>query len=134
MIKPEKLKFTGYRRPDGRFGVRNHVVILPVDDISNAAAEGVAGDAAVEDIHATAAPPNESLEREELAKELRAALVRLPADQAEAFCLRHVEGMSYEEIGAQTGMTPNAAGVLIHRAKERLRELLNVCEIRRGDI
>jgi (2R)-sulfolactate sulfo-lyase subunit beta len=42
MIKPEKLKFTGYRRPDGRFGIRNHVVILPVDDISNAAAEGVA--------------------------------------------------------------------------------------------
>lgn len=29
----------GYRRPDGRVGVRNHVVILPVDDISNAAAE-----------------------------------------------------------------------------------------------
>jgi len=42
MIKPDKLKFTGYRRPDGRFGIRNHVVILPVDDISNAAAEGVA--------------------------------------------------------------------------------------------
>ncbi len=42
MIKPERLKFTGYRRPDGRFGIRNHVVILPVDDISNAAAEGVA--------------------------------------------------------------------------------------------
>src|SRR5512135_2865309 len=42
MIKAEKLKFTGYRRPDGRFGIRNHVVILPVDDISNAAAEGVA--------------------------------------------------------------------------------------------
>ena len=42
MIKPEKLKFTGYRRPDGRFGIRNHVIILPVDDISNAAAEGVA--------------------------------------------------------------------------------------------
>jgi (2R)-sulfolactate sulfo-lyase subunit beta len=34
--------FLGYRRPDGRVGVRNHVVILPVDDISNAAAEGVA--------------------------------------------------------------------------------------------
>src|SRR5512135_948883 len=42
MIKAEKLKFTGYRRPDGRFGIRNHVVILPVDDLSNAAAEGVA--------------------------------------------------------------------------------------------
>jgi len=34
--------FWGYRRDNGRVGVRNHVVILPVDDISNAAAEGVA--------------------------------------------------------------------------------------------
>lgn len=34
--------FLGYRRPDGQVGCRNHVVILPVDDISNAAAESVA--------------------------------------------------------------------------------------------
>lgn len=32
----------GYRRADGRVGVRNHVIVLPVDDISNAAAEAVA--------------------------------------------------------------------------------------------
>lgn len=31
-----------YRRSNGRVGVRNHVAILPVDDISNAAAEKVA--------------------------------------------------------------------------------------------
>src|SRR5271170_1622300 len=42
MTKPEKMKLTGYRRPDGRYGIRNHVIILPVDDISNAAANGVA--------------------------------------------------------------------------------------------
>jgi (2R)-sulfolactate sulfo-lyase subunit beta len=42
MMKPEKMKLTGYRRPDGRHGIRNHVIILPVDDISNAAANGVA--------------------------------------------------------------------------------------------
>jgi len=35
-------KFLGYRRENGRVGVRNHVAILPVDDISNAAAENVA--------------------------------------------------------------------------------------------
>jgi (2R)-sulfolactate sulfo-lyase subunit beta len=35
-------KFMGYRRENGRVGVRNHVVILPVDDISNAACEAVA--------------------------------------------------------------------------------------------
>jgi Altronate dehydratase len=34
--------FMGYRRDNGRVGVRNHVIILPVDDISNAAAEAVA--------------------------------------------------------------------------------------------
>lgn len=34
--------FKGYRRENGRVGVRNHVVILPVDDISNAACEAVA--------------------------------------------------------------------------------------------
>ncbi|WP_310451732.1 UxaA family hydrolase [Sulfuritalea sp.] len=32
----------GYRRENGRVGVRNHVIILPVDDISNAACEAVA--------------------------------------------------------------------------------------------
>lgn len=35
-------RLTGYRRPDGRVGVRNHVVVLPVDDLSNAAVEGIA--------------------------------------------------------------------------------------------
>jgi len=38
--------FLGYRRDDGAVGVRNHVVILPVDDISNAACEGVANNIA----------------------------------------------------------------------------------------
>ena len=35
-------KFLGYRRENGRVGVRNHVVILPLDDLSNAACEAVA--------------------------------------------------------------------------------------------
>ena len=35
-------KFTGWRRENGRVGVRNHVVILPLDDLSNAACEAVA--------------------------------------------------------------------------------------------
>jgi (2R)-sulfolactate sulfo-lyase subunit beta len=32
----------GYRRENGRVGIRNHVLVLPVDDISNAACEAVA--------------------------------------------------------------------------------------------
>src|SRR6201988_1571275 len=41
MISPKTI-FQGYRRENGRVGVRNHVIILPVDDLSNAACEAVA--------------------------------------------------------------------------------------------
>ena len=34
--------FLGYKRENGRTGTRNHVIILPVDDISNACAEAIA--------------------------------------------------------------------------------------------
>jgi (2R)-sulfolactate sulfo-lyase subunit beta len=37
-----KTTFQGYRRENRRVGIRNHVLILPVDDLSNAAAEAVA--------------------------------------------------------------------------------------------
>lgn len=36
------MELHGYRRENGRVGVRNHVAVLPVDDISNAACEAVA--------------------------------------------------------------------------------------------
>ena len=34
-------KLLGYRRENGRVGIRNHVIILPVDDLSNAACQAV---------------------------------------------------------------------------------------------
>ena len=40
--KYSNITFKGFRRENGRVGVRNHVLILPVDDISNAACEAVA--------------------------------------------------------------------------------------------
>ncbi|HEY6750362.1 MAG TPA: UxaA family hydrolase [Rubrobacteraceae bacterium] len=42
MVRVEQRELLGYRRENRRVGVRNHVVILPVDDISNAACEAVA--------------------------------------------------------------------------------------------
>ncbi len=42
MSKYSNLTVKAYRRENGRVGVRNHVVILPLDDISNAACEAVA--------------------------------------------------------------------------------------------
>ena len=37
-----RCDYLGYRRENGRVGIRNHVVILPLDDLSNAACEAVA--------------------------------------------------------------------------------------------
>jgi (2R)-sulfolactate sulfo-lyase subunit beta len=42
MINLKEATFMGYRRENGRMGIRNHVVILPLDDLSNAACEAVA--------------------------------------------------------------------------------------------
>ncbi|MBX9618942.1 MAG: UxaA family hydrolase [Hyphomicrobiales bacterium] len=40
--KHSNLHFTGWRRENGRVGVRNHVIILPLDDLSNSVCEAVA--------------------------------------------------------------------------------------------
>ncbi|GJE58031.1 (2R)-sulfolactate sulfo-lyase subunit beta [Methylobacterium trifolii] len=39
---PKAATFMGWRRENGRVGVRNHVVLLPLDDLSNASCEAVA--------------------------------------------------------------------------------------------
>src|SRR2546423_15569222 len=36
-----RYDFYGFRRENGRIGIRNHVVILPLDDLSNTACEAV---------------------------------------------------------------------------------------------
>jgi (2R)-sulfolactate sulfo-lyase subunit beta len=41
MMNLSNSTFFGFKRENGRVGVRNHVVILPVDDLSNAAAQAV---------------------------------------------------------------------------------------------
>jgi (2R)-sulfolactate sulfo-lyase subunit beta len=52
-VAPSKRTVWAYRRENGRIGVRNHVAILPLDDISNAACEAVAAH-----IHGTIALPH----------------------------------------------------------------------------
>lgn len=75
----------------------------------------------------TASPepsPSDVLDAKELSHRLRAALARLPDRQAEVFALHALSGWSYQEIGQSTGMSSSAVGVTIHRARQRLREIL----------
>ena len=58
-------------------------------------------------------------------EEIERALGQLEVEQREAFLLKHVEGLSYEEMAAITGAGTSALKMRVKRACGRLRELLN---------
>ena len=57
-------------------------------------------------------------------EEIERALDELPPEQREAFVLKHVEQMSYEEMAEITGVGVSALKMRVKRACERLRDLL----------
>jgi len=66
----------------------------------------------------------ESADGEALREEIERALGRLVLEQREAFVLKHVEELSYEEMAEVTGVNVSALKMRVKRACERLRELL----------
>jgi len=70
------------------------------------------------------ADPGQGIEFEELVQRVRCELGRCPSDQAEAFWLCCVEQLSYADAAQQMGTSERNVGVLIHRARKRLRETL----------
>lgn len=68
--------------------------------------------------------PGHTLEQRRLADLLRGALAQLPARDACVFTLRHFEECSYEEIVHQQNLSISQVGVILHRARIRLRAIL----------
>jgi len=62
--------------------------------------------------------------RRELAERLEAAIAELPDEYRLVVTLRHVEGLSYEEIAAALDAPLGTVKVRLFRARERLRRLL----------
>ena len=62
------------------------------------------------------------------AEEVLLVLDSLPADQKEAFLLRHVEDLSYEDIAALTGVRLSALRMRVKRACDALRARLTEVE------
>jgi RNA polymerase sigma-70 factor (ECF subfamily) len=58
-------------------------------------------------------------------EEIDRALQRLRADQREAFLLKYVEELGYDEMSQLTGVGVSALKMRVMRACERLRELLS---------
>jgi RNA polymerase sigma-70 factor (ECF subfamily) len=66
--------------------------------------------------------PGIAVERPVLLKEqLRRALATLQSDDATLFLLRHVEGLSNEELAAVFGLEKNNVAVRLHRIRLRLQ-------------
>ncbi len=72
--------------------------------------------------------PVRQAQTSELATRLRVAIGQLPKAEANVFCLRHFNDMSYRQIAAELEIKTSAAGVLLHRAKIKLRDLLAATE------
>src|SRR5262249_35598374 len=68
--------------------------------------------------------PSQTAEERELAQRLREALAHLSPKQAEVFCLHCLEAWSYQEIAQELGLSVDAVGVTLHRARKRLQKLL----------
>ena len=79
----------------------------------------------VSDVVGTAVTPVESAVVAELTDRLRVALAELPARQSEVFSLHVLSDWSQQEIATQLKMSVNAVGVTIHRARQKLRQLLD---------
>lgn len=72
-------------------------------------------------------PPEDlhrSMESKEIGEVIRQCLEGLPAAQREVFVLREIEGFETPEICKILGVTVTNMGVLIHRARSRLRECI----------
>jgi RNA polymerase sigma-70 factor (ECF subfamily) len=91
----------------------------------------VAGDGAMDGVIDSAAVPPDAAATE-LREEIRRAVAMLKPDQREAFLLKHVEQLSYDEMAAVTGAGVSALKMRVKRACERLQHLLGeVSDVRR---
>jgi RNA polymerase sigma-70 factor (ECF subfamily) len=66
--------------------------------------------------------PVQVVQQQELTDRLRQLLTELPSQEAQVFCLRYLNNMSYRQIAKSLGITTNAAGVMLHRARAKLRD------------
>ena len=78
----------------------------------------------VDDHAVAAASVRPGAESTELRAELRRAIESLDPDQREAFLLKHVELLSYDEMAAATGVGVSALKMRVKRACDRMQWLL----------
>ncbi|MEN6387234.1 MAG: sigma-70 family RNA polymerase sigma factor [Phycisphaerales bacterium] len=69
--------------------------------------------------------PQGSAENDELGRLLVKAFAQLDSEEAEIFCLKHIENLSATEIAQIFRLKENHVCVIVHRARNKLRVLLH---------
>lgn len=68
--------------------------------------------------------PQEQLDRSLAREAVQAALMAMPPNYRILVVLKHIEGLSYEEIAAVLGCTLTSLNVRLHRARESFRKAI----------
>lgn len=110
--EPARLRTWLYRIVANR--CKSHLARRPIADLSLEEAPPVAD---VVDNEA-------ALERAEQLTHVERALAALSPEKREAFVLKHVEGLSYQEMAAVTGERIPTLKMRVHRAREALLHAL----------
>jgi RNA polymerase sigma-70 factor (ECF subfamily) len=79
---------------------------------------------AIDAIERAVAPDSEGEDDHDVGGHIERALSMLPTEQREAFLLKHVEEMTYDEIAEMTGASVPALKMRVKRACDALRDLL----------
>jgi len=83
-------------------------------------------------LESTKPAPVTDIQTKELSEQLRVALSRIPQQEADIFCLRLLNEFSYRQIADEMKLNENYVGVLINRARQKLRELLKNTAVEYG--
>jgi len=108
--EPARIRTWLYRIVANR--CKSHLARRPTGDVS-------LDDAVVRPI-ADGSDPAAELERADRLARLERALGRLAPEKREAFVLKHVEGLSYDEMARVTGARVPTLKMRVHRAREAL--------------
>lgn len=71
---------------------------------------------------------DDGLQPDLAAHDVRVLLSRLPKEQARIIALQKIEGLSVEDIAAQTGRSASSIKVIVHRGLKKLRALVGAEE------
>ena len=79
-------------------------------------------------------PDHQMVQQQELLDRLRGLLIKLPLPEAQVFCMRYLNDMSYRQIAKELGIKTNAAGVLLHRARAKLRKSFDISKKEKNEV